>query len=178
MFELLFLSGMVVGGVVGQAGVPIAPPDPLAGEFAADSFDMVEGAAAPPIEPMETPTFAVEENTGQFTTAEEVRPILERTRGEWVSLRDFNGQDLLYFTQLDSWRCGLSEVRVSVNGGPLESREMEPCHLDADTPNEMRGDVLPYQTYGSGEVQNIAVMVVYDDGTSDVGVFDRSQIME
>lgn len=179
MLELLFLSGVAFGGVLGTAGVPMAPVD--AGLDPLVLPDDVEVPATTPSVDMattEVPSFGGEENTGQFTTAEEVRPILSQTKDQWVSLRDFNGQDLLYFTQLDSWRCGLSEVRVSVNGGPLDLREMEPCYTDAATPNEMRGDVLPYQTYGSGEVQQVAVQIVYDDGTSDVAVFSRPQIEE
>ncbi|MGR3540480.1 MAG: hypothetical protein ACU0BS_03515 [Hasllibacter sp.] len=180
MIELLFLTGMSVGLVVGQTGVTLEAADGFgAGLAAQDPFDAVGGdTPIAPAAPVEGPTFAAEESTGQFTTADEVRPILTQTKDQWISLRDFDGQDLLYFTQLDSWRCGLAEVRVSVNGGPLETREMEPCHLEAATPNEIRGDVLPYTTHGSGEVRNVAVMIVYDDGTSDVGVYDRAQIMQ
>ncbi|PRY94765.1 hypothetical protein BCF33_0363 [Hasllibacter halocynthiae] len=174
MLELFFLGGLVVASVVGTAGVPMQPIPPAA--FDATLPPQGEAAARPALAPI--PTFAPEEDTGQFTTAAEVRPILSRTKDQWVSLREFEGQDLLYFTQIDSWRCGLSEVRVSVNGGPLDVREMEPCYRDADTPNEIRGEVAPYRTYGAGEVGQVALQIVYDDGTSDVATFDRAQIEE
>jgi hypothetical protein len=43
------------------------------------------------------------------------RRILDMTRNGWVSFRDFDGRVLVYFTQLLSNRCALSEVAYGVN---------------------------------------------------------------
>ena len=33
----------------------------------------------------------------------------------WVAVRDYDGQDLLYVTQILAWRCGLARLQSAVN---------------------------------------------------------------
>lgn len=113
--------------------------------------------------------------SGRFTTAMEVKPILAATRGNWISVRDFNGQDLLYVTHLWSWRCGLVELRVGVNGNPPEIWPLPPCHLNSPTPNMItESDGLPYRSFGRGQVALIEVQLTYDDLTSETVKFNRN----
>ena len=114
---------------------------------------------------------------GDFTTAAEVRPILSATKARWVAVRAFDGKDLLYFTQIEAWRCGLSEIRYSVNDAPETVREMEPCYEGTAQPNAFKAtDHLPYITRPLGSIAKVSVTVVYDDGSTDRAEFTRAQV--
>ena len=106
--------------------------------------------------------------SGRFTTAGEVRPILGMTKANWVALREYDGQDLLYVTHLMAWRCGLHEVRYAVNGGPMQVWPMPPCQEGTAQPNAIRTeDGLPFVAFGLGEVQSVRVELLYDDLSED-----------
>ncbi|WP_420859898.1 hypothetical protein [Marivivens marinus] len=118
--------------------------------------------------------------TGKFTTAVEIKPILGMTKGNWVAVRLYEGQDLLYFTHLLSWRCGMWEVRYGLNGAPAETVfPLEPCHEDTASPNSMTDMVnyLPYVTLPPESVDSIYVEIFYDDGTSDFAQFNRNEVL-
>ncbi|MBO9452113.1 hypothetical protein J7426_17690 [Tropicibacter sp. R16_0] len=115
--------------------------------------------------------------TGKFTTAVEVKPILGATRGNWIGVREFNGQDLLYVTHLWSWRCGLVELRIGINGATPEVWPLPTCHEDEPAPNAIKEqDGLPYRNYGLGSVQAIEVELTYDDLTTESASFERQAV--
>jgi len=106
--------------------------------------------------------------SGKFTTAGEVRPILGMTKANWVALREYDGQDLLYVTHLMAWRCGLHELRYAVNGGPMQVWPMPPCLEGTAQPNAIRTEGgLPFVAFGLGEVQSVRVELLYDDLSED-----------
>ncbi|MFC2968123.1 hypothetical protein [Acidimangrovimonas pyrenivorans] len=112
---------------------------------------------------------------GDFTTAAEVRPILSATRARWVAVRAFDGKDLLYFTQIEAWRCGLAQVRYRVNDEPETVREMEPCYRGTAQPNAFKAaDHLPYVTRPLGSISKVSVTVVYGDGSEETAEFPRA----
>ena len=118
--------------------------------------------------------------TGQFTTAIEIKQILGMTKGNWVAVRSYEGQDLVYFTHLLAWRCGLWEVRYGLNGAPAtEVVPLEPCHEGTNQPNALTdvGNYLPYITLPGDSVASIYVELAYDDGTTDFAVFQRQAIL-
>ncbi|MFN3211071.1 MAG: hypothetical protein ACE369_19150 [Roseovarius sp.] len=123
--------------------------------------------------------FAAEDQTptGKFTTAAEVRPILEATRGSWVAVRDYDGQDLLYLTHLLSWRCGMHEVRVGVNGGPLEVWAMPACQTGTASPNAITADAQIYRSFPAGAIRTVEVEILYDDLETAKGAFERSEVL-
>ena len=114
-----------------------------------------------------------------FTTAAEVKPILAATRASWVAVREFDGNDLVYFTHLESWRCGLSQIRFSVNSAAAATIwETEPCYEDAAQPNALKlEEHLPYIVLPLGMVQTLSVVVVYDDGSEERAEFTRQQVL-
>lgn len=92
------------------------------------------------------------------------KPILEMTEANWIALRDFNGQQLVYFTHLESWRCGIAQVRYSVNSDALDQVwQLQPC--DQQNPNAVTTD-KPYIAFPGGSVQSVAVQLTYRDGTT------------
>ena len=121
-----------------------------------------------------------QDSTGKFLNATEIRPILDATKGSWVAVRLYEGQDLLYFTSLLSWRCGLWEIRYGINGAPADQvLEMEPCYPDTAQPAALTDPAgFPiWVTFAPEAVQSVTVEIDYDDGTTDVATFERSGIL-
>ena len=113
-----------------------------------------------------------------FTTAAEIKPILGATKANWIAVREWEGNDLLYFTHLEAWRCGLEGVEYSVNGGVPEVWTLEPCYADEATPNAMKlPDRFPYTSLPLRAIETVSVTVSYDDGTTETADFDRAAVM-
>ncbi len=114
----------------------------------------------------------------QFMTAADVKPILKMTQSSWLAVREFNGQDLLYFTQLVTFRCGLEEVFYGLNGEtPSQPLPIEPCHEGTANPAAMDPATYPpYITLPLGSVRSVSLMMMYDDGDIQEASFERAQI--
>lgn len=116
--------------------------------------------------------------TGKFTTATEVKPILTATKSAWVALREYDGKDLLYFTHLVAWRCGLHEIQFGVNGAAQQVFEVEDCYTDTAQPNAIKAEShLPYIGYDLGAVNHVTVTLIYDDGSKDSAEYGRKEIL-
>lgn len=114
----------------------------------------------------------------QFTTAAEVKPILDATKAKWVSVREYDGKDLLYFTHLMAWRCGIDEIHYSVNGGGDQLWQGEPCYDGEAQPNAIKAEgVLPFVTFPLGSIDSVTVRLKYDDGETDSATYQRAAIL-
>lgn len=123
--------------------------------------------------PVSVPALAQE-----FTSAAEVRPILEATKRNWLAVREFDGQDLVYFTHLLAWRCGLSEIHYAINGGEEQRFAAEPCYDTEPLPNALKAeDIMPYVSFELGSVDNVSVRIVYDDGGAAAMTYPRDAII-
>ena len=114
----------------------------------------------------------------QFMTAAEVKPILDMTQANWVAVRVWEGQDLLYFTHIETFRCGLSGVRYGLNGeAPNTPYGLETCYEGTAAPNAM--DPVghpPYVAFPVGSVHSVTIQMKYDDGSMTEATFQRAQI--
>ncbi len=160
--------------VIGQGAVIEGTPVPATPNAAADTsqqqFNMTVVPAGLTAE-AQTPS-------GKFTTAAEVKPILNATKGNWVAVREYDGQDLLYVTHLWAWRCGRPAMAISVNGETMQNWPLPPCHTEFSTPNAVLAeDGAPYLTLRLGSVQDITIQIVYDDLSMDVARFARGDVL-
>ena len=115
--------------------------------------------------------------TGKFMTATEVKPILGATKGNWVAVREWEGQDLIYFTHLLSWRCGLYEVRYSVNGGEQMTWTLPDCDAATYTPGAIPADADIYTTLPLKSVETVEIELLYDDLTTEQASFERQAVL-
>ncbi|WP_460274885.1 hypothetical protein [Celeribacter sp. ULVN23_4] len=113
-----------------------------------------------------------------FTTAAEVKPILQATKPQWIAVRNYDGKDLLYFTNLLSWRCGLTEIFYSLNGAEMVPFAMEPCYLDTAQPNALKAETLDaiLVSFPPGTIETVDLNVIFDDGTSEQTQYERAAI--
>lgn len=157
MLDWIFILAAVVAGGGGGA------PDAQSGEV----------AAAP------GPAFVAEDQTptGKFTTAAEVAQILDLTRANWIAVREWEGQDLLYFTHLLSWRCGMHQIRYAINGGQMQVFDMPDCHAGSATPNAITAqDGLPYTVHELGSIKIVQVELLLDDLRVLEAGFERAAV--
>ena len=115
--------------------------------------------------------------TGKFLAAGEVRPILEATKTSWIGVREFDGQDLVYFTHLLSWRCGLYDVQYAINGGPTQVFPIPECPPDIENAMTIPEDTQIYITQPLGSVHTVDVTLLYDDLGTDTVQYERSAVL-
>ncbi len=94
---------------------------------------------------------------------EQIKQVLNLTKGNWVAFRDFNGKQLIYFTHLESYTCGIKQVQYSLNSDALDkSWELQPCKQNSPSP--ITKDIV-YLTLPLGTAKSIAVKITFADGS-------------
>jgi len=89
--------------------------------------------------------------------------ILGMTKGSWAYFRDYNGRQLIYFTHLEVYRCGISAVRYSLNTEALD-QVWNLQHCDLDKPHAITTD-KPLISLPLGTAKNITVQLTFKDGS-------------
>lgn len=115
-----------------------------------------------------------------YTTAAEVKPILTATKPSWIAVREFDGQDLLYFTNLLAWRCGVSSIAYGLNGAAAETPfAMEPCYEGEAVPNALKAEdnAFLFLTQPLGSIATVSLLVTYDDGSTDTADYERKTVL-
>ncbi len=93
----------------------------------------------------------------------QMKQILNMTQDNWVSFRNYNGKQLLYFTHLESYTCGIKEVHYGLNSDTLDRVWLlQPC--DPKNPMTIKKDIV-YLTMPLGYAKSVAVQVTFADGT-------------
>jgi len=103
--------------------------------------------------------------------------ILDLTKGSWVYFRDYNGRQLVYFTHLEAYRCGISRVSYSLDSDDLDSEwKLQPC--DPKRPNEITTD-QPYVSLPLGTTQAVSIQLTFKDGSKSaiVRINDKNQLL-
>ena len=92
-----------------------------------------------------------------------VKQTIDLTKANWIAFRDFNGRQLLYFTHLMTWKCGLKEIRYAVNSSHIDSswplpecNPQNPYFIDPT-----KDDV--YASFPLNSVEFVSVQVVFSD---------------
>jgi len=115
---------------------------------------------------------------GKFLTAAEVKPILNATKANWIAVREYDGKDLLYFTHLLSWRCGLSAVHYGVNSELANlNLPMVPCDEEAASPAALPDNQPIYAEFGLQSIYFVTIKLIYDDGTTDQMTYKRKSVL-
>jgi len=118
--------------------------------------------------------------TGKYTTAIEVRPILETAKNNWVGVVEYEGKDRVYFAHLLRFRRGLWDTRFGINGQTAErGMGMSPCNEESAALNTMKGtaNFPPYVAYPSRGAESTYIEIMFDEGTTNFAEFDRNDIV-
>ncbi len=101
--------------------------------------------------------------TANAMPADQMKKILNMTQNSWVSFRDFNGKQLIYFTHLEAYTCGIKEVHYSLNSNDLDKVwELQACPSEGISSIKKE---LIYLTLPLGTAKSIAVQLLFVDGT-------------
>jgi len=93
-------------------------------------------------------------------------------------VREYEGQDLLYFSHLLAWRCGLTTITYALNDS-TETTDwpLTPCNPDSPTPSAIGEDQKIYLTQPLNSITSITVQITYDDDTTDEARFERKSVL-
>lgn len=92
------------------------------------------------------------------------RNVMDNMTQQWVQGRDWDGKQLVYFTHLISYRCGLKEVAYGVErDSPDQVYPLGEC--DPANPFSISDDAQIYLTFEK-PIESMVIQLTYRDGTT------------
>ena len=105
-----------------------------------------------------------------------VKQVLKLSRNQWIQFRNYNGRQLVYFTLFVTYKCGLKEIRYSVNSADLDKQFPLPECVPFVPYNIGPNDKI-YLTFDPGTAKMVSVQLVFDDDTnSEVRTFKPCEV--
>ncbi len=94
------------------------------------------------------------------------KQILPLIKANWLAFRNYSGRQFIYFTILLAYRCGLSEIRYSVNSDALDRTfPLPPC--DPAQPQALdAAKYPPFVTLALATAREVTVRVIFKDGSA------------
>jgi hypothetical protein len=94
------------------------------------------------------------------------KQILPLIKSSWIAFTVYTGRQFIYFSNMLAYRCGLAEIRYSINSQSLNQKfPLPPC--DATNPQAL--DTVkypPFVTLPLGTAKELAVQAVFKDGSN------------
>ncbi|WP_022703093.1 hypothetical protein [Pseudorhodobacter ferrugineus] len=138
----------------------------------------IKSTAAVTFLALSLPLFAQTAPPSDFTTPQGAAYIHQQIKDQIVSFTENGDQDLIYFTAILAWRCGVQEIYYGLNDAPIVTAlPLEPCNRDLRQPNQskFRDQTYPmYITVPKGSAQSVSLRVIYEDGTVAEFVAERA----
>ena len=105
---------------------------------------------------------------------EQVKGIIKSTKASgWITFKNVNRKQQIYFSHLQSWHCGIKEIRYSYNSKDLD-RVFPVAKCIPQLPNNIPGAIkwiLVFEKLGTAKT--VAVQVLFDDDTlSGIAVYE------
>ncbi len=93
--------------------------------------------------------------------------MLDANKTGWIAFREYNGQQLIYFTNMLTSRCRLKEIRFSINEETLDQTfNMPACIPDSPFMIPADGGVEDIALIlEPGVAKTISVQAVFEDDT-------------
>ena len=105
---------------------------------------------------------------------EQVKSNIKQTKPiGWIAFNNIKGKQQIYFSALQSWHCGIKEIRYSYNSKDLDRLfPVAKCipQLPRRIPDAAKWTLVIERL---GTAQTVAVQVLFDDDTlSDIAVYE------
>ncbi|MBK9080850.1 MAG: hypothetical protein IPL88_01630 [Rhizobiales bacterium] len=101
------------------------------------------------------------------------RQILDQFWTSWIAFGEAGAADLVYYTQLVSYRCGIARAEIGVDDGPMKALALPPC--DPARPAAIPNDVTPYFRAPRGARAIVVRLTYADGGQSPERRFERAK---